>query len=162
MRLIWSSFLALLLVLPLAARADTFLLMAEEHGCPWCEKWDEEISHIYPKTLEGKLAPLRRFDLHSGWPTDLTLDRPLHFTPTFVLVVDGVASFSGAYTLLGGSGGMLDAGLLLVTYVYQVAFPGGSGRFDLPGAAAMSLLVAPFVACFLFLVLRVRLPQAKV
>jgi arabinosaccharide transport system permease protein len=78
------------------------------------------------------------------------------------LVVDGVASFSGAYTLLGGSGGMLDAGLLLVTYVYQVAFPGGSGRFDLPGAAAMSLLVAPFVAGFLFLVLRVRLPQAKV
>jgi len=78
------------------------------------------------------------------------------------LVVDGVASFSGAYTLLGGSGGMLDAGLLLVTYVYQVAFPGGSGRFDLPGAAAMSLLVAPFVAGFLFLVLRVRLPQGKV
>ena len=78
------------------------------------------------------------------------------------LVVDGVASFSGAYTLLGGSGGMLDAGLLLVTYVYQVAFPGGSGRFDLPGVAAMSLLVAPFVAGFLFLVLRVRLPQAKV
>ena len=78
------------------------------------------------------------------------------------LVVDGVASFSGAYTLLGGSGGMMDAGLLLVTYVYQVAFPGGSGRFDLPGAAAMSLLVAPFVAGFLFLVLRVRLPQAKV
>lgn len=78
------------------------------------------------------------------------------------LVVDGIASFSGAYTLLGGSGGMMDAGLLLVTYVYQVAFPGGSGRFDLPGAAAMSLLVAPFVAGFLFLVLRVRLPQAKV
>ena len=78
------------------------------------------------------------------------------------LVVDGVASFSGAYTLLGGSGGMTDAGLLLVTYVYQVAFPGGSGRFDLPGAAAMSLLVAPFVVGFLFLVLRVRLPQAKV
>ena len=74
------------------------------------------------------------------------------------LVVDGVASFSGAYTLLGGSGGMMDAGLLLVTYVYQVAFPGGSGRFDLQGAAAMSLLVAPFVAGFLFLVLRVRLP----
>ena len=78
------------------------------------------------------------------------------------LVVDGVASFSGAYTLLGGSRGMLDAGLLLVTYVYQVAFPGGSRRFDLPGAAAMSLLVAPFVAGFLFVVLRVRLPQAKV
>ena len=77
------------------------------------------------------------------------------------LVVDGVASFSGAYTLLGGSGGILDSGLLLVTYVYQVAFPGGSGRFDLPGATAMSLLVAPLVACCLFLILRVRLHLSK-
>ena len=90
MRFIWSSFLALLLVLPLAARADTFLLMAEEHGCPWCARWDEEISHIYPKTPEGRAAPLRRFDLHSGWPTDITFERPVRFTPTFVLVVDGV------------------------------------------------------------------------
>ena len=72
------------------------------------------------------------------------------------LTVDGVAAFSGAYTLLGGSGGMLDSGLLLVTYVYQVAFPGGSGRFDLPGAVSMSLLVAPIVAGFLFIVLKVR------
>ena len=72
------------------------------------------------------------------------------------LTVDGVAAFSGAYTLLGGSGGMMDAGLLLVTYVYQVAFPGGSGRFDLPGAVSMSLLVAPIVAGFLFVVLRLR------
>ena len=50
----------------------------------------------------------------------------------------------------------MDAGLLLVTYVYQVAFPGGSGRFDLPGAVSMSLLVAPIVAGFLFVVLRLR------
>jgi len=72
------------------------------------------------------------------------------------LTIDGVASFSGAYTLLGGSGGILDSGLLLVTYVYQVAFPGGSGRFDLPGAAAMSLLVSAMVAALLYLLLRVR------
>ena len=39
------------------------------------------------------------------------------------LFVDGVAAFSGAYNLLGGSGGVLDAGLLFVTYAYQVAFP---------------------------------------
>ena len=77
------------------------------------------------------------------------------------LIVDGVASFSGAYTLLGGSGGILDSGLLLVTYVYQVAFPGGSGRFDLPGATAMSLLVAPMVAGFLFSILRLRFLQAR-
>lgn len=82
------------------------------------------------------------------------------FTVIF-LTVDGVASFSGAYTLLGGSGGILDSGLLLVTYVYQVAFPSGSGRFDLPGATAMSLIVAPLVAGILFVILRIRLFQIK-
>jgi ABC-type sugar transport system permease subunit len=75
---------------------------------------------------------------------------------TVFLVVDGFASFSGAYNLLGGSGGIMDAGLLLVTYVYQVAFPGGSGQFDFPGAAAMSLLVVPVTALLLFLVLQNR------
>ena len=75
---------------------------------------------------------------------------------TVFLVVDGFASFSGAYNLLGGSGGIMDAGLLLVTYVYQVAFPGGSGQFDFPGAAAMSLLVVPVTSLLLFLVLQNR------
>ena len=41
-------------------------------------------------------------------------------------------------------------------HVYQVAFPGGSGRFDFPGAAAMSLLVAPITAFLLFLLLQAR------
>ena len=72
------------------------------------------------------------------------------------LIVDGFASFSGAYNLLGGSGGIMDAGLLLVTYVYQVAFPGGSGQFNFPGAAAMSLLVVPATALFLFILLQNR------
>ena len=57
---------------------------------------------------------------------------------------------------------MLDSGLLLVTYVYQVAFPGGSGRFDLPGAAAMSLLVAPLIGGVLFTILKTRTLLKKV
>jgi ABC-type sugar transport system permease subunit len=69
------------------------------------------------------------------------------------LMVDGVAAFSGAYNLLGGSGGVLDAGLLFVTYAYQVAFPGGSGRLDLPLAAAMSVLVAIGTACLAYFLL---------
>ena len=72
------------------------------------------------------------------------------------LAVEGIASFSGAYVLLGGSGGILDSGLLFITYVYQVAFPGGSGRFDFPTAAAMCFSVAPVVAFGLYLILRVR------
>lgn len=72
------------------------------------------------------------------------------------LFIDGVASFSGAYSLLGGSGGVMDAGLLFVTYVYQVAFPGGGGRFDLPLASAMCALVASCSAICGFFILRLR------
>jgi multiple sugar transport system permease protein len=79
----------------------------------------------------------------------------LWFAAVFLLV-DGVAAFSGAYNLLGGSGGVLDAGLLFVTYMYQVAFPGGSGRFDLPLASAMSVMVAVGVASIAFLMIRVN------
>ena len=82
--------------------------------------------------------------------------RPFCLFAMVFLVVDGFASFSGAYNLLGGSGGILDSGLLLVTYIYQVAFPGGSGRFDFPAATAMSLLVVPLTASVLFFVLRFR------
>ena len=70
--------------------------------------------------------------------------RHLLFFGGIFLFVDGVAAFSGAYNLLGGSGGVLDAGLLFVTYAYQVAFPGGAGRYDLPLASAMCVIVATF------------------
>ena len=96
----------------------------------------------------GKIQTIRQIFLPNLWHLFL-------FASVF-LMVDGFASFSGAYNLLGGSGGMMDAGLLLVTYVYQVAFPGGSGQFDFPGATAMSLLVVPFTAFFLFLILHRR------
>ena len=74
--------------LPLPAVADTYLLMAEEQGCYWCARWNEEIAHIYPKTDEGKTAPLRRYDLHSETP-NVALERRVHYTPTFILVEDG-------------------------------------------------------------------------
>ncbi|WP_261385748.1 hypothetical protein [Tateyamaria omphalii] len=74
--------------LPLGAWADTYLLMAEEDGCYWCGKWNEEIAHIYPKTAEGQAAPLHRYDLHAEKP-DVAFTQRVHFTPTFVLVQDG-------------------------------------------------------------------------
>lgn len=76
--------------LPIPASAETYLLMAEEHGCAWCARWDEEISHIYPKTDEGRTAPLQRYDLHGETPKDVTLARRVSFTPTFILITDGV------------------------------------------------------------------------
>ncbi len=73
----------------ISALAETRLIMVEEDGCMWCARWNEEISAIYPKTSEGRTAPLQRVDIHAPLPSDLTFERSLHFTPTFVLVVDG-------------------------------------------------------------------------
>ena len=107
--------------------------------------WQWEVAKIEGA---GKWLLVRKILIPNLWHLAL-------FAMVF-LVVDGFASFSGAYNLLGGSGGILDSGLLLVTYVYQVAFPGGSGRFDFPGAAAMSLLVVPVTALLLFIILQGR------
>jgi hypothetical protein len=72
-----------------AASAETQLVMAEEMGCVWCETWNEVIAPIYPKTAEGKAAPLRRIDIHDPLPEDMSIVRPLNFTPTFLLMIDG-------------------------------------------------------------------------
>lgn len=75
-------------IVPIGASAAPVLLMAEEAGCVWCAKWNREIGPIYPKTAEGKTAPLKRYDLHGARP-DVALDRPVQFTPTFILVDNG-------------------------------------------------------------------------
>ena len=81
---------AVLSLASVAARAEMRLVMAEQAGCAYCERWDQEIAHIYPKTAEGQSAALQRIDIHDPLPDGLTLTRPLIFTPTFVLTVDGI------------------------------------------------------------------------
>lgn len=66
------------------------LVMVEQQDCSFCRLFDREISEAYPKTDQGKLAPLRRVDLHGTWPADLSAIKPDNFTPTFILVKDGV------------------------------------------------------------------------
>lgn len=65
------------------------LVMFERSGCPWCLRWDKEVSPVYSLTPEGARAPLRRVNLDGGQPRDLALDPPVRFTPTFVLVDKG-------------------------------------------------------------------------
>ena len=61
----WTKALSLTLaILALPAMSETRLIMAEEEGCVWCARWNEEIGPIYPKTPEGRAAPLLRLDLH--------------------------------------------------------------------------------------------------
>lgn len=78
-----------------AAAAE--LVMVEQAGCPYCKRWDAEVAPAYPKTPEGKAAPLRRHDLGQGQPKDIALQRPVRYTPTFVLVDEGreVARITG-------------------------------------------------------------------
>lgn len=80
---------ATLMMAPHIAQADPVLLMAEEKGCFWCARWNAEIGPIYPKTAEGQAAPLVRYDLHSDSP-DVEFARSVRYTPTFILVDDGV------------------------------------------------------------------------
>ena len=87
MRGIKFLILTALLSLPFSVNAQTYLLMAEAQWCYWCEQWNEQIGAIYPKTAEGQTAPLPRYDLHHDDP-NVTFDRRVHFTPTFILIQD--------------------------------------------------------------------------
>ena len=65
------------------------LLVVEEAYCPYCAAFNREIAHIYPKTIEGKRAPIRRIDIADPWPEDLTYVEPESITPTFILIDKG-------------------------------------------------------------------------
>jgi hypothetical protein len=62
------------------------LIVFERQGCVHCMAWEREIAPIYPKTEEGKLAPLRRIDLSVPRPADLVSIGGVEYTPTFVLI----------------------------------------------------------------------------
>jgi len=68
----------------------TELVMVEETYCHWCERWNEEIGVVYDKTEEGRRAPLRRVDISDPIPDDLTFKSHPNYTPTFILIEDGV------------------------------------------------------------------------
>ena len=71
------------------AGEGTELVMMEEDGCSWCARWMEEIGGFYHNTSEGRIAPLRRVDVHSPIPHDLSFLKPAYFTPTFILISRG-------------------------------------------------------------------------
>ena len=82
------ALLAAVLLAPLPAQAAD-LVMVEQPGCTYCEAWMREVAPEYPKTDEGRFAPLTTVRLREAPPEGMTFDRPVVFTPTFVLVEDG-------------------------------------------------------------------------
>jgi hypothetical protein len=102
------------------ATAEAVLIMVEEHGCVWCARWNDEIAPIYPKTEEGKAAPLQRIDIHAKRPEGIAFARRLSYTPTFVLVVNGtevsrIEGYPGEDFFWGLLGQMLVQGQIDVT-----------------------------------------------
>lgn len=96
--------LAAALPLPVAALAETApvpaqgaagveatpfrLLMVEQRGCHYCERWTAEVGDGYAASAEGALAPLTRVDLRGDWPEGLVIGRRPALTPTFILLKD--------------------------------------------------------------------------
>jgi hypothetical protein len=85
MRLLALVFLALMG----APAHSAELVMFEQKGCVWCQKFDREIAPAYDKTAEGTRAPLRRLDIAQPVPAELAFIRRERFTPVFVLVDGG-------------------------------------------------------------------------
>ena len=84
-----NSLVATCLIAPWPALAEVVLVMAEEDGCFWCAKWNEEVGGEYPITAEGRAAPLLRLDIHEDLPAEMRFNDRLVYTPTFVLMRDG-------------------------------------------------------------------------
>lgn len=64
------------------------LLMVEDKGCSYCRRWHAEVGPGYPKTAEGRRAPLRRIDIAAKLPDGISLIRPATVTPTFIVLDD--------------------------------------------------------------------------
>ncbi len=81
------------------------------------------------------------------------LSHVLAFVAIF-LFLDAFVLFEGGYILLGGSGGTMDAGLLLVAYTYLTAFT--YGKFG--SAAAMGFSMVPLLMTGIWILLLGRSP----
>ena len=85
---LFRQFLVFILSIFPALVVAAELLMVREDNCPWCVVWDEEIGPIYPKTPEGKFAPLMHVDLGESID-DTRILKSVIYTPTFILIENG-------------------------------------------------------------------------
>ena len=124
-------------------------------------RWTGFMSLIFLSGLEGvprAYYDAARIEGASAWQrlrhVTLPVLRPVTAFAAAFLLLDAFVLFEGAYVLLGGSGGTLDAGLLLVSYAYFQAFT--LGNFGT--AAALSLSSVPLLLIALFVLLAAGRP----
>ena len=89
-KLLLVAWMVLLLpVLPFAMRGAPAaqLIMFDDEACVWCLRFKKEVLPVYPKTKEGRAAPIRIIDA-AEVPKELEHLEPIVYTPTFVLIDD--------------------------------------------------------------------------
>ena len=87
MRKLIQNAMAVFIILVAQAGASYELIMVEQQGCHYCERWKEEIGPIYPKTDVGMFAPIRMVDITNVDSTP-EIAAAVVFTPTFI-ITDG-------------------------------------------------------------------------
>jgi multiple sugar transport system permease protein len=109
-------------------------------------RWTGFMTLIFLSGLEGiprAYHDAARIEGASAWQrfrrVTLPVLRPVTAFAAAFLLLDTFVLFEGAYVMLGGSGGAMDAGLLLVSYAYLTGFT--LGNFG--SAAAMSFSALP-------------------
>lgn len=75
---------------PAGAEAPLTLVYVHDHGCPFCRQFDRKIAPGYGRTPEGARAPIRQVEKGSPEFQAIRFARPVRFTPTFVLMREGV------------------------------------------------------------------------
>ncbi|CAN5382515.1 hypothetical protein BH10PSE11_BH10PSE11_41170 [soil metagenome] len=94
---------------PVLANASE-LVMFDQSGCIYCQRWERDVGALYGKTDEAKALPLRRVDIQNQKASGVTLASPVRYTPTFVVVDNGreVGRITG-YSNDSAFWGLLDA-----------------------------------------------------
>ena len=87
MRKLTQITMAVIMILAAQTSAAYELIMVEQQGCHYCERWKEEIGPIYPKTDVGTFAPIRMVDI-TNVETNPEISAAVVFTPTFI-ITDG-------------------------------------------------------------------------
>ncbi len=85
---------ALALILPIAASpltaaADSLLIMVTSDHCPYCQAWELDVGKIYDGSPYAPSLPLTRVEIGSKIPGDVTLQKPVVGTPTFLIIQKG-------------------------------------------------------------------------
>ena len=88
-RVVVLSALAMLLIgSALRSAVAAELIMINSPICEWCDTWEDEVGVVYARTEQGRKVPLRRIDIDDAPTSALRMERPVTFTPTFLIVDD--------------------------------------------------------------------------